>query len=129
MNEKARLLIIDDDPANRLLLGDLLAAKGYRVESVASGLEGLERLQAEGLPDLVLLDVVLPDIDGYRVCERIRALPSGSALPVVMMSGMDPGEGARLGKQAGASAVFAKPLDLMGLLELLERLTAGGALQ
>ena len=68
----ARILVVEDDPSIRIGLEDTLAAKGYDVEVVGKGGEGAERAPA-GRYDLVVLDVMLPDIDGFEVCRRIRA--------------------------------------------------------
>ena len=66
-----RILVVEDDPSIRMGLEDTLAAKGYEVEAVGRGIEGAERASS-GRFDLVVLDVMLPDIDGFEVCRRIR---------------------------------------------------------
>ena len=84
-----KILIVDDTPHNVKMLVDLLSAKGYATVTAASGQEGLEQVEAER-PDLVLLDVMMPGMDGYEVCRRIRANPEYGILPVVMVTALDP---------------------------------------
>lgn len=78
------ILVIEDDPALRGFLSDLLEGEGYRAHCVESGTEGLQVLEAL-TPDLVLLDLVLPDLDGYAVCQQIRANVQRH-IPIVMLS-------------------------------------------
>ena len=84
----ARILVVDDTPQNVKLLGDLLAARGYAVQTAASGEQALERIAAEA-PDLVLLDVMMPGLSGYEVCRRLREDPASALLPVVMVTALD----------------------------------------
>ncbi|HET7731102.1 MAG TPA: response regulator, partial [Usitatibacter sp.] len=74
MSAPARILVVDDAPANVKLLDQVLRVSGYEVVTAASGREGLEKLAASK-PDLVLLDVVMPEMSGYEVCRAIRADP------------------------------------------------------
>ncbi len=112
----SRILVIEDDPSIRLGLEDTLAAKGYEVDVVGRGLEGAERA-ISGNYDLVVLDVMLPDIDGFEVCRRIRASRIGPrSLPVIFLSA----RGAELdrvrGLEIGADDYVTKPFSLMELL-------------
>ena len=75
MNDPARILVVDDTPANVKLLADVLGARGYVVSTAASGKEALDRV-ATDCPDLVLLDVVMPEMSGYEVCKQIRSDPA-----------------------------------------------------
>ncbi len=111
----ARLLVVDDAPLNIKLLADLLRAKGYAVETAASGREALEKIAA-GPPDLVLLDVMMPEMSGYEVCARIRANPETAMLPVVMVTSLDPGQERVKGIEAGADDFLSKPVNQPELL-------------
>jgi len=82
---RARILVVDDVPANVRLLEAVLATQGYEVVSAADGGEALEAVATQQ-PDLVLLDVLLPVLDGYQVCRRLRAEPVTAVLPVVMVT-------------------------------------------
>jgi DNA-binding response OmpR family regulator len=109
-----RILVVEDDPSIRLGLEDTLTAKGYEVEAVSRGGEGAERA-ASGRFDLVVLDVMLPDIDGFEVCRRIRG-SRARGVAVIMLSA----RGAELdrvrGLELGADDYVTKPFSLMELL-------------
>ncbi|NVB82252.1 MAG: response regulator transcription factor [Kofleriaceae bacterium] len=112
----SRILVVEDDPSIRMGLEDTLTAKGYQVEVVGKGVEGAERAQS-GRYDLVVLDVMLPDIDGFEVCRRIRGGRGPTKrLPVIMLSA----RGAELdrvrGLELGADDYVTKPFSLMELL-------------
>jgi class 3 adenylate cyclase/CheY-like chemotaxis protein len=111
----AKILVVDDTPQNVKLLADLLAAKGYRVVTAASGTEALARVEDER-PDLVLLDVVMPGMSGYEVCQRIRADAKNGILPVVMVTALDPSAERIKGLDAGADDFLSKPINLAELL-------------
>jgi class 3 adenylate cyclase len=106
----AKILVVDDTPANIKLLGDLLAARGYAVTTATNGEEGLARLAAEK-PDLVLLDVMMPGLSGYDVCRRIRADAATALLPVVLCTSLDPQQERVKGIEAGADDFLSKPVN------------------
>ena len=110
-----RILVVEDDPSIRLGLEDTLAAKGYEVEAVGRGGEGAERATS-GRCDLVVLDVMLPDIDGFEVCRRIRNSKTSANTPIIFLSA----RGAELdrvrGLEIGADDYVTKPFSLMELL-------------
>ena len=89
MSATAKVLVVDDTPANVKLLADLLAVKGFAVATAANGEEALAKVAAEA-PDIVLLDVMMPGLSGYDVCRRIRAEPASALLPVVLVTSLDP---------------------------------------
>ncbi len=109
-----RILVIEDDPSIRMGLVDTLTAKGYEVEAVGRGGEGAERASS-GRFDLAVLDVMLPDIDGFEVLRRVRSSPARK-LAVIMLSA----RGAELdrvrGLELGADDYVTKPFSLMELL-------------
>jgi class 3 adenylate cyclase len=115
MSDGARILVVDDTPANVLLLADLLASRGYGVTTAASGAEALTKIESER-PDLVLLDVVMPQMSGYEVCRKIRDNPATRILPVVMVTALDPGEERVKGLEAGADDFLTKPINQAELL-------------
>jgi DNA-binding response OmpR family regulator len=111
-----RILVVEDDPSIRLGLEDTLTAKGYEVDAVARGGEGADKAIG-GRYDLVVLDVMLPDIDGFEVCRRIRGSRGPARkVPVIMLSA----RGAELdrvrGLELGADDYVTKPFSLMELL-------------
>ena len=115
MATPARILDVDDTPQNVNLLTDLLTVKGYAVVTAASGAEALARIEADR-PDLVLLDVVMPGMSGYEVCQRIRADKANGIMPVVMVTALDPSAERIKGLDAGADDFLTKPINLPELL-------------
>lgn len=115
MNSPPKILVVDDSPKNVKLLADLLGAKGYRVVTAFSGPGALEQLEAEK-PDLLLLDVVMPEMSGYEVCRKIRKNNLTSLLPVIMVTALDPGEERVKGIEAGADDFITKPINQAELL-------------
>jgi class 3 adenylate cyclase len=111
----AKVLVVDDVAKNVKLLADLLAAKGYQVVTAASGAEGLARIDADR-PDLVLLDVLMPGMSGYEMCQAIRANPAHCMLPVVLVTALDPTQERAKGLEAGADDFLAKPVNRVELL-------------
>lgn len=111
----AKVLVVDDTPMNVKMLADILAFKGYQVVTAAGGNEGLAKVESEK-PDLVLLDVMMPDLDGYSVCRAIRANPETAILPVVMVTALDPVEERVKGLEAGADDFLSKPVNQPELL-------------
>ena len=114
MTDGGVVLVVDDLDANRRLLDAVLAPRGYRVVPAASGEEALELLQGE-LPDVVLLDIVMPGLDGYEVCRRIRADERTAVLPVVMITASGQQEKV-MATEAGADDFVTKPFDQAELL-------------
>jgi class 3 adenylate cyclase len=115
VSEKHKILVVDDTPHNVKLLADLFSAHGYAVSTAASGPEALERIGAD-LPDLVLLDVVMPGMDGYEVCRSIRERPETKLLPVVIVTALDPAEERLKGIEAGADDFLTKPIQMTEVL-------------
>jgi class 3 adenylate cyclase/CheY-like chemotaxis protein len=115
VNNPPRILVVDDVAQNVKLLVDLLTVKGYCVEAACDGRAALECIAREP-PDLVLLDIVMPEIDGYEVCRRIRANPATAMLPVVMLTALDPACERIKGLDAGADDFLTKPFSQPELL-------------
>ena len=114
MTETITILAVDDQPANLRLLDAVLSPRGYRVIRATSGEQALELLPSSDV-DLVLLDIVMPGIDGYEVCRRIRSAPETAFLPVVMITASGNQEKTRA-IEAGADDFVSKPFDQSELL-------------
>jgi two-component system, cell cycle sensor histidine kinase and response regulator CckA len=109
-NRPASILYVDDDNANRLAFSMVLQHAGFQTREAATGTDAL-RLAAEG-PDLIILDVNLPDIDGFEVCRRIKAHPATSSIPVLHMSAVYiRSEDKTHGLQGGADGYLTKPIE------------------
>ncbi len=106
----ARILIADDNPANRALLEARLGAEYYTVISAQDGLQALEFAE-QGNCDVVLLDVMMPGLDGFEVCRRIKNSPDTMHLPVVMVTALDQPSDRVTGLSAGADDFLTKPID------------------
>ncbi len=117
----ARILHIEDDPKSRLLVRKLLAASGHVVIEAESGLEGI-RLAGIDRPDIVLVDINVPDLDGYEVTLRLRGMISMAGVPIVAITA----EGDRMTSLAvGADGFIAKPIDATRFPQLVERYLRG----
>ena len=114
-----KILVVDDEPAVRESLRRALELEGYEIELAGDGSEALYRLEANGEPDAVILDVLMPGLDGLEVCKRLRH--AGSRLPVLMLTARDEVEDRVAGLDAGADDYVTKPFALE---ELLARLRA-----
>ncbi len=110
MKEAARILVVDDEPANIRLLGELLTGEGYGVSVARNGEEALASIAKER-PNLVLLDVVMPGLSGYEVCERLRQTAETRLLPVILVTGARPEEERVQGLDAGADEFLTKPVN------------------
>ena len=110
----ARILIVDDDRHNRLLLEVMLAPDGYSIVSAPTGEEALAMV-AQQPPDLILLDVMMPGMDGYQVVARIKSNPATKHIPVIMLSALDDRNSRTHGLSAGAEDFLTKPVNRVEL--------------
>ncbi|RZU47624.1 response regulator receiver modulated diguanylate cyclase/phosphodiesterase [Fluviicoccus keumensis] len=105
-----KILIIDDDPITRLLAAEKLTEENFRVFEAANGQQGLSLIQ-QVKPDLVLLDVIMPDMDGYEVCKEIRRNPLLASLPVIMLTGLEDTASIVRAYDYGATDFVTKPIN------------------
>jgi len=103
------ILIVDDDPTTCALTTTILEREGYRTRSSTSGPEALAIVEHEPVA-LMLLDVVMPEMDGFEVCARLRATDKGKLLPVILLTGRDDVDTRLEGMQSGVSEFLAKPV-------------------
>jgi two-component system, sensor histidine kinase and response regulator len=113
----ATILIVDDEPAGRDTLTALLQGQGYRLVSACCGAEAL-RQTGELAPDLILLDVMMPGMDGFAVCRRLKADDASRHIPIILVTALDSKEDLVAGLDAGADEFLSKPV---GLFELRAR--------
>jgi DNA-binding response OmpR family regulator len=116
-----KILVIEDDPVGMRYIKYTLEASGYQVLTAANGLEGLRKARTED-PDLVILDVMLPGVDGYEICHRLRAEPKTAHLPILMYSAKDADGDSAVGRQVGANDYLGKPAEPLEILRRVENL-------
>lgn len=115
-------MIIDDDPRNIFALRAVLKAKGYPVITASSAHEGLELLENNKGIEVVLLDIMMPDMDGYEALARIRSNPELQQVPVIAVTAQAMKGDREKCLEAGADGYISKPIDVDQLLSLLNEL-------
>ena len=124
----ARILVVDDQRSNLELMAGVLKARGYDVLTAADGEAALEQVRESG-PDIVVSDILMPGLDGYELCRRLRASPATALLPVVLVTSLDP-QGERMrGIEAGADDFITKPVNWEELFARVRSLLRVKALQ
>lgn len=104
------VLVVDDEPMARTLLRLMLVRAGFDVLEAEDGFDALDKLK-DGSPDVMILDVMMPGIDGFSVCETVRAAPSTSELPIIMLSAKTDLESVNKGLRLGANKYLTKPIS------------------
>lgn len=127
MDEKKTLLVVDDTPANIALLSGLLRGQ-YRVKAATSGAKALAIAAGAAPPDLVILDVVMPEMDGFEVCRALRGDPATAAIPVIFLTGNTDEAERREALALGAVAYLSKPVDAEDLQARIAACLSGEAL-
>ena len=123
---RATVLVVDDEPVNIHLLSGLLKGT-YKVKVATNGEKALAISATEPIPALILLDVMMPGMDGYEVCRRLREDPVTASIAVVFVTGKtDEAERAK-GLSLGAAGYLDKPIDAAKLMQTVEQLTATGS--
>jgi CheY-like chemotaxis protein len=117
--EGRRVLVVEDDVRNIFALSSLLEPRGAKVEIARNGREALERVRAKPEVDLVLMDVMMPEMDGLEATRRIRALPEHAGLPIIALTAKAMSDDRDQCLHAGANDYIAKPLDVDKLLSLV----------
>jgi CheY-like chemotaxis protein len=117
----ARILLVDDEPELRIITRMMLEKAGYEVVEASNGEEGL-RILANFKPDLILLDVMMPGMGGWKVCEKIKADEKLKHIPVVMFTVRTSEEDIEHSRECGAEAHINKPFEKQELLATIERL-------
>ncbi|MBN1285598.1 MAG: response regulator [Anaerolineae bacterium] len=119
-----KILIVDDDIDSLKLIGLMLQKRGYQILAANTGAQALSKAAAES-PDLIILDVMMPDLDGYEVCRRLRADPATEETPIIMFSAKSLVEDKVLGFEAGADDYLSKPTHPAELVSRVKALLAG----
>jgi DNA-binding response OmpR family regulator len=116
-----KILIVEDEPDILKLVTLYLEKEGYRTVSAASGMEGLRQVKQEK-PDLVVLDLMLPEIDGLEVCRRLRSVPATAMLPIIMLTAKAEESDTIIGLELGADDYVTKPFSLKTLVARIKAL-------
>lgn len=122
MTAESYILLVDDEPHNLLLLEELLAIEGYQTRATSSGSEALALLQTAGPPALILLDVMMPDLDGFEVCQRIRQEAELGTVPIVFLTALDDDQSRLKGLDAMGDDYLTKPIDQTLMLRKISNL-------
>jgi signal transduction histidine kinase len=118
------VLVADDEPGQRLLLRETLAQHDYQVVEAANGIEAIARFE-EFLPDLLLLDVMMPEMGGFDVCKILRGRPEGRHVPIVMVTGLDDTDSIHRAYEIGATDFMTKPINWSLLVQQVRYILRG----
>ncbi len=121
MSEKLRILLVDDEPHIVKMVGKRLEVEGFELLTATDGEEGLAKAQAEH-PDLIILDLMLPKMNGYEVCTLLKQNTRCHAIPIVLFTAKVQEKDERLGMECGANAYIRKPFRSQELVETIREL-------
>jgi CheY-like chemotaxis protein len=105
------ILVVDDNDMNLILLARILELEGYQVAMAHNGMEAI-RSAEQKMPDLALLDVMMPDMNGYELCRKMRQPPFSTKIPIVMLTAMSSETERAQALEAGANDIWSKPFDM-----------------
>jgi DNA-binding response OmpR family regulator len=126
MSEKIRILLVDDEPSIVKMVGKRLEVEGFEVSIAMDGQEGLKKAQTE-TPDLMILDLMLPKLNGYEVCTMLKQDARFQKIPIVMFSAKAQDKDEKLGKECGADAYVRKPFKAQELIDQIKTLVPQAA--
>ena len=106
-----RILVVDDTELNLKMVSAILLKDGYEVVTAQNGLEALKVIKSTP-PALAILDVMMPDMDGYELCRKLRQPPLKASMPIVMLTAMNSDMEKQLAQEAGANDIWSKPFDM-----------------
>ena len=118
---KKKILVVEDEESLLKLQSILLTIRGYTVEGAMDGQAALEAVETMN-PDLILLDIMLPKIDGFEVCRQVKANEATRHIPVIMVTAKKSRQDRVMGEQAGADVYITKPYKASMVIETIERL-------
>ena len=119
-----KILLVEDEESLLKLESILLTTKGYLVQGATTGLAALEAVAKEP-PDLILLDIMLPELDGFEVCERIKSNPKTRHIPVILLTAKKTPEDVARGEAVGAEQYITKPFKSAMVMDAIEKLLSG----
>jgi DNA-binding response OmpR family regulator len=116
---RRRILVVDDDPRLLHIVSLYLGIEGYEVIQASNGEDGLKAVN-ETPPDLVIMDIMMPGMDGVEACRRIRENPTSATIPVLMFSALSGDDDVERARLAGANHLITKPFNLVGLGQVVK---------
>jgi putative two-component system response regulator len=105
------ILVVDDNDMNLMLISKILELEGYQVTSARSGKEAIQKV-LDKIPDLAILDVMMPDMDGYELCQNLRQSPLNVTVPIILLTAMSSDMERAQAIKAGANDIWSKPFDM-----------------
>lgn len=123
MNTAPRILLVDDNEQNLEVYEAVLREHRYGVTKARDGIEGIDRFE-KYQPDLVIVDLMMPRLNGLEFCARLRRSPHGRAVPILVLTGLNEPDAHRKARQNGASDLLVKPFQTDALLERIRGLLA-----
>ena len=115
-----RLMVVEDEPENRLFIGMMLRTEGYDVVEAEDGPTALDLLSREAPPDLILLDVMMPGLNGWQVFERLRGEPRFGDIPVIMLTALAQRSDVERAVELGVDGYLTKPFEPADLIHTIE---------
>ncbi len=124
-NEIKKILIVDDDPALTVLVEKCLQKNGYEVTAVTEAVDGLEHAMKKD-PDLIILDVMMPIINGFNFCRLLKQDEDKKNIPIILLTARDQIKDIEIGLEMGAEAYLVKPLNTVELLKTIKVIESSG---
>ena len=125
MTKKKKILVVDDEPATVEMIADFLKASDFEVLVAYDGRQGLDRARAEK-PDLIVLDIMMPKLDGFKVCWLLKLDKKYRHIPIIILTAKASPSDRETSYKSGADAYLVKPLDTMRLLAMIRKLLREG---
>jgi CheY-like chemotaxis protein len=110
-NMSYAVLVVDDNDMNLMLISKILELENYQVVLARNGMEAIQSVVAK-MPDLAILDVMMPDMDGYELCQKLRQPPLNVTVPIILLTAMNSSMERSLALKAGANDIWSKPFDM-----------------
>ena len=120
------VLVVDDEPMTRDLIRLMLQRVGFKVREAEDGLDALRRVEIDGVPDIFILDVMMPNMDGLTLCRELRQKSDTATIPVIMLSAKTAQSAISEGLEAGANKYLTKPIARAELIDTLKSLLGIG---
>ena len=122
MSNQSRILVIDDESIARITIDALLSSENYEMYFAENGKDGIT-VASQTLPDIILLDVMMPGMNGFETCRKIRSMPNLAEVPILLVTALDDRESRMSGLQAGADDFITKPYDIFELQVRIQNMT------